>query len=271
MGDGLYDHGYGRDWTDLLVYRREGYTTSVADYHRHAYYEINLILSGNVRILLPDRAVETDRAHLVLTAPDTPHFIACSPDRLYRRLYLSFSPAFVEHMIPEWEQLQTVFGKNGGVVTVGPEQKRLCEETIDRIAAETDPLRQRLLVLYLLSHIRDFAREGRAESTPAPPYVIEALSYINRHYAEKIVASDLAARVHIGRTTLMTAFRQYTGSSLNSYLNGYRLKNALRLLEGGKTVQETAELCGFSDSSSLIRNFKREFGATPRQYFRPGD
>jgi hypothetical protein len=63
MRNGQYDHGYGSLWQDVLVYRREGFTTSVADYHEHEYYELNLILSGNVRILLPGQSVETDDLH----------------------------------------------------------------------------------------------------------------------------------------------------------------------------------------------------------------
>lgn len=269
MESGQYDHGYGSLWQDVLVYRREGYTTSVADYHEHDYYELNLILSGNVRILLPGHCVETDRSHLILTGPGTPHYISCEPDRLYSRLYLCFSPAFAEG-VPAWESLGSLFGIQGSVVAVSSKQLRLCSEVIGHIQEETDPLRRRLLICYLLSHVADFLREGAVEATPAPYYIIEALSYINAHYGEKLVAADLARQLHVGRTTLMTGFKRHTGSTLGDYLAGIRLKHARILLEEGMGVQETADACGFSDSGALIRGFKKVYGVTPGKYVSEG-
>ena len=266
MRNGQYDHGYGSLWQDVLVYRREGFTTSVADYHEHEYYELNLILSGNVRILLPGQSVETDRSHLILTPPGAPHYISCQPDRLYSRLYLSFSPRFVESGLPEWESLRAVFGQQGSVGAVSGKQLGTCSELIQHIQTETDPLRQRLLIYYLLSYVAEFFREGAVEATPAPHYIIEALSYIKANYAEKVVAADLAQRLHVGRTTLMTGFKKHTGSTLGDYLTGIRLKHARKLLEGGSGVQEAADACGFSDSGALIRSFKQAYGVTPGKY-----
>lgn len=262
----LYDHGYGKEWTDVCVYRREGYTSSVADFHKHEYYEINLIFSGNIRILLAEKGVETNLSHIVLTAPGVPHFIACRPDTLYRRQYLCFSGAFMEQGSPEWEQLRKVFGRGGRILSVSESQRQLCEHIIDRIRTEQDGLLQRLLILYLLSYIGDMSRENVLEATPTPPCVVDALCYINRHYEEKIVAAELAQKLQIGRTTLMTAFREHTGTSLGTYIIQYRLKQALRLLRDGCTVQETAERCGFGESGGLIRNFKRVYGTTPGKF-----
>lgn len=47
----LYDYGFKKVWNDVFIAHREGYYTSVTDYHEHDFYEINLILSGNVKIL----------------------------------------------------------------------------------------------------------------------------------------------------------------------------------------------------------------------------
>ena len=47
-----YDYNFGTAWETFHVERREAYSTSVTDYHKHGFYEINLILSGNVIGLL---------------------------------------------------------------------------------------------------------------------------------------------------------------------------------------------------------------------------
>lgn len=262
-----YDRGFGEQWEDLLVFRREGYTTSVADYHSHPFYEINLIFSGNIRILLADRSVETSQCHLVLTGPGVPHFISCQPDKLYKRLYLCFSEELMESE-PQWPRLRRLFTGTGGIIGLSDEQRSLCESVIEQIKKDEDPLRRRLLVTYLLSHIAGF---GRGEELPAslvPACVIGALAHIRRHYADRVVAEDLARQLNVGRTTLMTAFRKHTGSTLNDYVAGLRLKQACRLLQEGKTVQETAEACGFGDGSGMIRVFRKQLGMTPGQFLR---
>ena len=263
---GVYEHGYGESWENVLVYGREGYTTSVADYHSHGFYEVNIILSGNVRILLSDQSVETNASHLVLTGPGVPHFISCNPDTLYRRLYLCFSEEFMEDCGPQWERFRRMF--EGGVIAVTPEQCALSRQVVEGISRESEPYRQRLLILYLLSHIFGLQKDHAVEANPAPPCVLGALSLIRENYASRLVAEEMANKLHVGRTTLMTTFKKYTGSTINGYIEGVRFKQAKRALEQGKTVREAAESCGFSDTGALIRTFQRQLGITPGQYRR---
>lgn len=91
----------------------------------------------------------------------------------------------------------------------------------------------------------------------APAYMLNVLSYLNSNYDKKIVASELAKRFYVSRTTLLTGFKAYTGMPLGEYLT--RLRH-------GSTVQAAAEQCGFCDSSGLIRVFKRHYGTSPHRY-----
>ena len=138
----------------------------------------------------------------------------------------------------------------------------------DKIEQETSLFRKRLHLLLFLSELGELAEQsGRENGTEAlPAYVSEALSYSQEHYTEKLVATELASRLHIGRTTLMTAFKHYTGSTLGDYVTGCRLKHAIELLRTGETAQHVAEQCGFGDSCNLIRCFRRKLGVTPMQY-----
>lgn len=168
-----------------------------------------------------------------------------------------------ENVKTEAGSLLEIFGESGRIVPLSGRRTEFCRELIERIEKEDDPFRQKLLVLYLLSTISAFAKGKDVETRPVPAYVTEALAYIEKHYGEKILAEDLAKRLHIGRTTLMTAFKKHTGTALNAYLVSYRLKMATELIRQGVSVQETAERCGFGDSGSLIRSFKKQFGTTP--------
>jgi len=264
VDNSLLNYESKTDWENICIKYRESYYPPVDDFHEHDYYEINFIISGNVKILLPDCAVEGTESRIVLTAPGTPHFVSCKPDLLYNRFYLLFSKEFVENCNPEWSTLLQIFGKNGKIITISPSQTDFCRVLISRLENETSLVRQKLLILYLLSYIGEFAHNTMQVEIPS--YIMKALVFIEEHYQEKITASLLAKRLYIGRTTLMTNFKKYTDSTLNNYIIQCRLKKAIVLLKQGKTESEIAEKCGFGDLSSLIRSFKHFFGMTPGEY-----
>ena len=270
MRNSLYDYGFGTLWTERLVYRKEGRSTSVADLHEHDFYEINLILSGNFRILLADQVREDTECCVLVAKPGTSHFVSCKPDRLYSRLYLVFTHEFLADFSLEAKLLLSSFSETGTIISLNDEQKELCVALMTRIEAEHDRLRERLLILYLLSVLSDLDQKNQTALTGVPAYILQALSYIDGHFREKITAEQLAKKINVGRTTLMTGFKRYTGSTLNDYLVHRRLRVAIQLMQDGKTVQEAAEWSGFGDSSSLIRSFKKQFGMTPRQYILSG-
>lgn len=261
-----YEHGFKDTWNDVLVKSKEGYYTSVSDFHEHEFYEVNLILSGNVNILLKDQAEHGTSHYLVLTSPGTPHYISCQPDTLYSRLYLMFSHSFIANSILESESLLSIFGKHGNILRINNSQKELCQKLIRQIHAEKKLFRKQLLTLYLLSTLAEFQQNNPLQPAKIPAYIMEALSYIDSNFNQKIVADCLAKHLYVSRTTLMTGFKKYTGETLNGYILNYRLKNAIKALQMGKTEQETAEICGFHDSSALIRAFKKMYRMTPKQY-----
>lgn len=249
------------EWQDICTVARESYHTPTPDFHEHPYYEIILILSGNSRILLEDQAEEGEKDYLLLTRPGIRHYTAGS----LRRWFLLFTEEFITKVLPEWEAVQQAFGDHGKILPLTPEQRDFCKEFFLRIHNEPIPFRKRLLTLYLLSYIRDFAASNRRPAA-TPSYIIDALSYIEEHYPDKITAEQLAQKLYIGRTTLMTNFKKYTGNTLIEYITLCRLKNAIQMLLQGSTEQEAAEACGLGDSTNLIRCFKRVYGMTPRQY-----
>lgn len=261
-----YDSGFGTVWKDVFVIYRKGYSTSVTDYHEHEFYELNLILSGNVKILLSDRCEEGTENRLVLTPPRAPHYISCQSDTLYNRLYLMFTEDFIADHIAEWQQLSAVFGETGQILTLTEYQTSFFRNLIEQIKQETSSFRRRMLICYLLSHISELAGECGSDVTHIPSYILEAIAYLENHHHENIIASDLAKMLHIGRTTLMTGFKKHTGSTVGEYLTHCRLRHAVLLLREGKTVEYTASRCGFADSSGLSHSFKRIYGVTPGEY-----
>lgn len=261
--------GFGELWTDVSVIKKQGYYTSVKDYHKHAFFELVLILSGNVKILLSDHFENTKENRLVLTRPGVPHYISCESDTLYSRLYLMFSEDFISNRLPEWKKLSLVFGEMGEVIPLSAAQTEFIADSILKIDKETDLFRKRLLIYILLSHISEYyVNKTTGKSSSAPSFIFDAISYIENNYHTKLTAEKIAKQLHIGRTTLMTEFKHHIGDTIGNYITTCRLRNAVRMIKEGKKLEYTAVCCGFSDSSGLIRSFKKTYGKTPKEYLR---
>lgn len=265
------DLSYRHTWRDFTVEDYEGYSPNMNHLHSHSYYEISMILRGNVTVLMGDSTEsitgEGRDCRILLLRPHTPHLIVPHPDTLYTRRNILFATDFLSDVGTEWKELLDLLECNSLMLHPNGETMEKCIALSAAMKEETSLARVRLLLLYFLSLL---AEETGAEVKGAeiPPFVNLALGYIAEHYGEKITAEDLAARVGVGRTTFMTGFRRYTGSTLCEYVTRYRLRRAVACLEAGMTEQETAEACGFGSTCYLIRIFRRQLGMTPLAYMK---
>jgi AraC-like DNA-binding protein len=261
----LESFSFGKTWHTVSTDYFEGHSNGMTDYHMHDYYEISLILSGRVKVLLSDTAEQSEEAKLVLLRPYTPHYIVCDPEALYRRHNLLFSPDFLADYTADLQLLLPAFGKNGAVLELGTAKAEQLLTLIKAIQAEQSPLRQRLLILYLLSLAAESAPKTQTVNA-VPPLISEALDHVAEHFAEHLSAEQIAKALHVSRTTLMITFKKHTGVTLNQYVTHYRLKNAIAALSRGEREPEVARSCGFTDQSNMIRCFKKHLGKSPMRY-----
>lgn len=261
-----FDHGYGVAWNDIFVEKRERYKTALTDFHEHDFYEINLIMSGNIKVVVENMTVDGTEPKIVLTKPNSSHFLTCDSNVLYSSVYLVFTEDFIKTYDVDFTKVMSVFGEKGAIYTLTRDEADGFSKIIDEIASEENRTRKKLLALYLFSCIGDVSKNRSDCTRNIPQYIYEALTYIDTHFDEKITAQNLAEKIHVGRTTLMTEFKKHTGNTLHQYIMNCRLRKAIKLLSEGKTEYEAAISSGFSDASSLIQCFNRVFEMTPKQY-----
>ena len=126
----------------------------------------------------------------------------------------------------------------------------------------------------------EYAREGIIIERPARPVEIFRLDCVKLYppyfsldiecskgtYVRTLL-EDIAAAVHIGKSTALQIFHQGINQSPIAYLIRYRLKQAAILLTSTeKTIASIAEATGFSDVAHFSRSFKRFAGCTPGEY-----
>ena len=111
-----------RDWKDVYVKFRESYSSPVFDFHEHDYYELNFIFSGNVKIILKDKINESENVRVLITKPQTSHFVSCDGKSLYLQQYLLFDEAFVGDYIKNDCEISSLFTENGRIISLNAQQ-----------------------------------------------------------------------------------------------------------------------------------------------------
>ncbi|MNL77191.1 HTH-type transcriptional activator RhaR [compost metagenome] len=71
----------------------------------------------------------------------------------------------------------------------------------------------------------------------------------------------------MSQSVLYKKVKALTEMTVNDFSKSIRLKRAAQLLkESGYNVSEVSELIGFTDYRYFTKEFKKQFGQTPREY-----
>lgn len=98
--------------------------------------------------------------------------------------------------------------------------------------------------------------------------------YIRMHIDEELNLNRLSSVIGLSPNYLCTMFHRETGVKLGYYIKRSRLEKAAYLLETEQTrIEDIAIRVGFANASYFSKQFKDEFGLSPRAYraeFRSG-
>lgn len=97
--------------------------------------------------------------------------------------------------------------------------------------------------------------------------VKSVIDYIHTHFSEKISVEDLSGITNYSKSAIMHNFKEYTGKSISSYINDYRIYNAKQMLKNTeKSVLSIALECGFNEVSYFVKTFRLHTGLSPLKY-----
>lgn len=124
-----------------------------------------------------------------------------------------------------------------------------------------------LELLFLQTIPTSFLAPASPEVYNESPLVVEAIQFLEEHYAEKISLDDISQAFNTNRTTLISEFKKVTTLSPYRYLLQIRMNMATTLLR--KTELPIDEICyrtGFNDLGYFSKLFKKELGYSPGEY-----
>ena len=125
-----------------------------------------------------------------------------------------------------------------------------------------------LLLKMLIKTVRchSLPRAGKKAEKKELSIVKNVLLYIRESYSKKITLDRIAAHVLVDKYTLCKIFKKITGQTVFDNINGYRCMKAAEYIADGKTISESARLCGFENNSFFTKTFKKHIGVLPSKY-----
>jgi AraC-like DNA-binding protein len=94
-----------------------------------------------------------------------------------------------------------------------------------------------------------------------------SLTYIKRHFAQRLTLEQLAAIEHFNSTYYVEWFKRKYGLSPMVYIRDLRFRKAQELLiHTDYTIMQIAQQIGYENQATLTRLFQSQSGMTPREY-----
>lgn len=92
--------------------------------------------------------------------------------------------------------------------------------------------------------------------------------YVMRNIAEPIGVEELARMFSYHPNYFIRLFQQESGFTPHQFIMRLRMQYAVIQLNKCKSNQEVGYACGFTDSSTFTRAFRKYYGVTPQKYMR---
>ncbi len=235
-----------------------------------------IVAQGAKEVLLADETYRLDPAQSLLVSVDLPvdaQVIEATPGRPYLAVRISLDPAVVGELLADGMTAPPL-GSPARGLGVSPVEPPLLD-AVSRLVAlldspqDIEPLAPLVLreITYRVLAGPQGSRLRQIASAGAPAQrIARAIRWLKDHFADPLRIEWLAKHVRMSPSAFHLHFKGVTAMSPLQYQKRLRLQEARRLMLGeGLDAAEAAFRVGYESPSQFSREYRRLFGAPPRQ------
>jgi AraC-like DNA-binding protein/mannose-6-phosphate isomerase-like protein (cupin superfamily) len=252
------------------------------NFHYHDFNKIVVFISGNVTYAVEGKYYKLRPWDILFISSNEVHKPIIDPNEYYERIIIWVNSNFLEnHSIDEGDLLSCF--------SVAKREKlnlfRLSSDNLNIIKDNLFHLEKAIrdrdfgwkilrnsffiqLMVYLNRLILTNETKNDEKDIQYDERIVRILTYVNENLSSNLSIDSIAARFYINKYYLMHNFKNETGYTLHSYILEKRLAKAAALIKKGLQATNVSVQCGFKDYSSFVRAFKKNFGLSPRQYYK---
>lgn len=124
-----------------------------------------------------------------------------------------------------------------------------------------------LLKSLIITILSSASKERNRQKNKETLLVKEIIEYLNTNYNKALPNAAISDIFHFHPVYINRIFKKHMNITLHEFLINCRLNAAMEILRSQNiSVNETAELIGFSSAAYFSRMFKKRTGKTPSEY-----
>lgn len=235
--------------------------------HWHAYYEVEIAISGNGKHVLNGTEYKDEEGYVSLLRLGDIH--GFDMENASEHWVIEIPPAILPD---EATKFMALVDGNITVKLNAEDFKRvkelffMIEEGNEKNDAFNEQMKIQLscsLILFLLSRTeKNFSKRCTEKNIQ----IREIIAYIQDNLFGDLSEATIASKFFISKEYLCSFFKKNTGITLGSYIRKARLNYAAKLVvTTDKKMLDVCELSGFNSLPTFLRGFKKEFGMSPSE------
>lgn len=256
-----------------IEYRQQKKEWNMTNMQTHNFYEIYYLLKGERNLFIDNKIFTLEENSIVIIPPFHMHKTEGGP---YKRVNIYVSPDLLDENERKFLDscasfLSFQLDKTQNNVAIS-----LLKPFFSKIDKKDDFLRKK----YSFSFVKSFLfLLQTSKLTPLFPslesvqndsnknIILDIVSFINKHFNENITLELITNKFFISKNSLCKKFQQVMKCSVIEYCSAVRLNEAKHLLiTTEKSVEEIADLCGYSSANYFSLLFKSKTGIAPSYY-----
>jgi AraC-like DNA-binding protein len=267
---------------DFLFFNLKDQKKNEFEIHYHDFNKIIVFISGEVTYIIEGKSYKLKPWDILLVGKNDLHLPIISPTTPYERMILWLNPLFLEghnknscdllscFQLASDRKLNLIRLNNKHLNSLKQNLIDLEEEIQDKAFGSTI-LKNALFLQFMVKINRLFLGmdiSKNIDDIRYDPRIEDILSFINSNLDMDLSIGMLSKAFYLNKYYLMHLFKEETGYTLYSYILKKRVIKASGLLRSGIQTGQVCAQCGFGDYSSFVRAFKKEFGLSPKQYYK---
>lgn len=240
---------------------------SMQNLHSHPHYEIYFLKSGERSFFLSNALFKLEAPSILIIPP---HVLHKTEDGPFERYNINVFPNYLDDYQTEVLQKKSlqIFKPTQA------EMQRFVEHLETAIKEKNSKYEKNItytLFSYLVFSLDKLHQDELSPKTTSkdsiPTVILKIIDYLNEHYAEKITLESLSEQFFLSKTALSYTFKKHMDCSLIDFLLSIRITKAKEfLLNSKKSIEEIAEICGFSSANYFGLIFKQKEKLSPANY-----
>ena len=245
--------------------------------HWHDEVEIIYVKKGNITICIQEEVFHAKQGDLFFVNTGDLHFME-SGDMSVEYYTLLFPLTFLSSQIEDVLETELFLPLRQKKLLFpcrlqeDVTKKQSCKIIQELIAVNDGKeagfqLRTRILLLEMIEYLLKEDLFLQTDFVNSTEMQRELITYIQKHYTEKITLRMLAEEFHLSEKYISWYFKEHFAISFMQYVLHLRMSKAKDMLVTTDVpVTEVAMSCGYPSVNLFIRNFKEYYGMTPLQY-----